>query len=542
MAWARRAGGGIRSWADLGEDRRAAHFSNREGPDARRTRFALPERGTRMTVELLSRIQFAMTIMFHYLFPPLSIGLGVLMVIMEGMYLRTRDPQYHAMTRFWSRIFAVNFAMGVATGIVMEFQFGMNWANYARFVGDVFGSALAAEGIFAFFLESGFLAVLVFGWDRVSPRMHFFATCMVSLGSIFSAVWIVVANSWMQTPAGHVIDPVANRAVINDFWALVFNPSSMIRLFHVLVGAFILGAAFVMSITAYYVLRGRHTVFARKAFTIALYFGWAASLIMLFSGDLQARVVGVHQPAKLAAFEGVFRTSDGPTGMYLVGWPDPQNQTVRGLQVPYLLTLLMHRDLTTPVTGLDRFRPQDRPPVTIPFLTYHAMIGLGAAFVMLTSVGVYFRWRGTLFEKRWLLWMFAVAVLGAYAANQAGWVSAEVGRQPFVVYPEVVRLADGMFDMSGGLRTAQGISSPRAVGPGQVIASIVMFSMVYALLFAVWIFVLNRKIQHGPTDPAPVPPRPGESGWLAAASTLIAHAGGSLTSVHEPHAPTERRS
>src|SRR5262245_14469957 len=207
-------------------------------------------------VFLLSRIQFGLTIMFHYIFPPLSIGLGAIMVIMEGTYLRTGNVIYHQMTKFWSRIFAVNFAMGVATGIVMEFQFGTNWASYSRFVGDVFGSALAAEGIFAFFLESGFLAVLVFGWDRVSRGMHFFATCMVSLGSIFSAIWIVVANSWMQTPAGHTIaiDPANHlpRAVITDFWALVFNPSSMIRLWHVLMGAFIMGAFFVMSISAFY--------------------------------------------------------------------------------------------------------------------------------------------------------------------------------------------------------------------------------------------------------------------------------------------------
>lgn len=487
-----------------------------------------------MSVELLSRIQFAMTIMFHYLFPPLSIGLGVLMVFMEGMYLRTRDPQYHAMTRFWSRIFAVNFAMGVATGIVMEFQFGTNWAAYARFVGDVFGSALAAEGIFAFFLESGFLAVLVFGWDKVSPRMHFFATCMVSLGSIFSAVWIVIANSWMQTPAGHAIDPVANRAVITDFWALVFNPSSMVRLFHVLMGAFILGAFFVMSITAFYILRARHLDFARKGFTIALVFGTACSLVMLFSGDLQARVVGLHQPAKLAAFEGVFKTTPGPTGMYIVGWPDTQAQEVRGIQVPYLLTILMHRDLTTPVTGLDRFRPEDRPPVHVPFFTYHLMIGLGTMFVALTLLASYFRWRGTLFQKRWLMWAFVFAVLGAYAANQAGWVSAEVGRQPFVVYPEVKQRPDGMFDMIGGMRTVHGISSTKVVVADQVVASIIMFTVVYALLFAVWVFVLNSKIQHGPAEPTSHPARgTSGAGLLSAAATLAGHESHSLTSAKD---------
>ncbi|MFO0861317.1 MAG: cytochrome ubiquinol oxidase subunit I [Phycisphaerales bacterium] len=482
-----------------------------------------------MDVETLSRIQFAMTVMFHYLFPPLSIGLGVLMVIMEGTYLRTGDPQYHAMTRFWSRIFAVNFAMGVATGIVLEFQFGTNWANYARFVGDVFGSALAAEGIFAFFLESGFLAVLVFGWDRVSPRMHFFATCMVSLGSIFSAIWIVVANSWMQTPAGYMIDPEQHRAVITDFWALVFNPSSMIRLFHVLMGAFILGSFFVMSITAYYVLRGRHLDFAKKSFTIALGFGTLCSLVMLFSGDLQARVVGFHQPAKLAAFEGVFKTEPGPTGMYLIGWPDPATQTVYGVKVPYMLTLLMYRDLSTPIDGLDRFRPEDRPPVRVPFMTYHLMIGLGTAFVGLTVLASYLRWKGTLFEKRWLLWVFVFAVGGAYLANQAGWVSAEVGRQPFVVYPKVEKGADGMYTMTGGMRTLDGISNRNVVVASQVLTSIVLFSLVYAMLFAIWVFVLNTKIQHGPGEPEkPALPGSDGSGFFDAAATLVDRQGTTL--------------
>ncbi|MBN8599361.1 MAG: cytochrome ubiquinol oxidase subunit I [Planctomycetes bacterium] len=494
-----------------------------------------------MDVEVLSRIQFAMTIMFHYLFPPLSIGLGLLMVLMEGLYLKTGDRQYHVMTKFWSRIFAANFAMGVATGIVMEFQFGTNWANYARFVGDVFGSALAAEGIFAFFLESGFLAVLVFGWDRVSPKMHFFATCMVSLGSIFSAVWIIIANSWMQTPAGHIIDPVQNRAVIVDFWALVFNPSSMVRLFHTLMGAFILGAFFVMSISAFYVLKNRHLDFAKKSFTIALIFGTTCSLIMMFSGDLQAREVGFHQPAKLAAFEGVFKTKPGPTGMYLFGWPDTENETVTGVEVPYLLTFLMYRDFKTPIMGLDRFRPEDRPPVKIPFMTYHLMIGLGGFFVGVTVLASFLLWRGTLFQTRWLMWVFVFAVIGAYVANQAGWVSAEVGRQPFIVYPKVVQRADGMFDMIGGMRTVDGLSNRKVVVAGQVLTSIILFTLVYILLFAVFIFVLNTKIQHGPDEPHP-PKEPvpdgvpsgstGSAGtdFLNAAATLVDRQGQTLAS------------
>src|SRR3954465_10795571 len=225
----------------------------------------------------LSRLQFAMTIMFHYIFPPLSIGLGVLLVAFEWLHRRTADPDYRALGRFWKGVFAVNFTVGVATGIVMEFQFGSNWARFSRFAGDVFGSALAAEGIFAFFLESGFLAVLVYGWDRVSPRMHFFATAMVALGATFSALWIVIANSWMNTPAGHhvVLHDGVPRAEVTDFWAMVFNPSSVHRLVHVLLGAYILGAFFVLSVSAWHLLRGRHERASRKAFHVALAFAAA---------------------------------------------------------------------------------------------------------------------------------------------------------------------------------------------------------------------------------------------------------------------------
>src|SRR5436309_8465138 len=279
-------------------------------------------------VFLLSRIQFALTIMFHYIFPPLSIGLGTLMVFMEGLYLRTGDRQYHLMTKFCTQICAANFAMGVATGIVMECQFGTNWGNYARYVGDIFGSILAAEGIFAFFLEAGFLAVLVFGWDRVSPRMHLFATVMVALGSTFSALWIVVANSWMNTPAGHriVLHDGVPRAEIVDFWAMVLNPSSVHRVIHVLLGAYVLGAFFVLSVSAWHLLRGRHEQASRKAFRVALAFAAVTIVAIFFSGDTQARKVASTQPAKLAAFEGLFRTEAGGTRMVLVGWPNEREE------------------------------------------------------------------------------------------------------------------------------------------------------------------------------------------------------------------------
>jgi cytochrome d ubiquinol oxidase subunit I len=334
-----------------------------------------------LDVLLLSRLQFAGTIMFHYLFPPLTIGMAVVLIYLDGMWLRTQTPVYKQAAQFWTGIFALNFALGVATGIVMEFEFGTNWATYSRFVGDVFGSALAAEGIFAFFLESGFLAVLVFGWNRVGPRMHFFSTCMVALGSIFSSIWIVVANSWQQTPTGHHIVAVlrdgvpwiANgtqvlRAEVVDFWAVVFNPSMLQRLIHVWIGCFIMGSFFIMSISAWYVLKRRHREFAQRSFQGALVLATLSSLAALLSGHSQARNVYATQPAKLAAFEAHFETGRGD--LSLIGWPDEESATIRAhVSIPGALSFLIHDDRNEPVIGLDRFRPQDRPPVLIPYLS-----------------------------------------------------------------------------------------------------------------------------------------------------------------------------
>jgi len=469
-----------------------------------------------LNVLFLSRAQFAFTIMFHYLFPPLSIGLGVLLVIMEGMYLKTRNPIYETMAKFWTKIFAINFAMGVASGIVMEFQFGTNWATYSRFVGDVFGSALAAEGIFAFFLESGFLAVLVFGWDRVSSRMHFFATCMVALGAFFSSIWIVVANSWQQTPAGyHIVgEGLRARAEITDFWAMVFNPSSVDRLTHTVIGAYILAAFFVMSISAFYILRSRHLDFAKRSFTIALLFGLVASLAAPISGHLQAQTVAVTQPAKLAAMEGHFQTGSGGAPLHLWGHPDVKEQRVKGaVAVPGLLSWLAHGDATKPVTGLDQIPRENWPPVAMTFHMFHVMVWLGGLFVLLTVGGTWLRWRGTLFEKRWLLWVFVVVVPLPYVANQVGWITAEVGRQPWVVY--------------GLLRTSEALS--KAVRAEQVLGSIIMFMIIYALLLAVFLYILDSKIKHGPDDEGPPPDKTTPGGLLKAAAQRAGTGGESLT-------------
>ncbi|MDE3167522.1 MAG: cytochrome ubiquinol oxidase subunit I [Acidobacteriota bacterium] len=459
----------------------------------------------------LSRLQFAVTIMFHYLFPPLTIGMGVVLVYLEGMYLKTREPVYESAARFWTSLFAVTFAMGVATGIVMEFEFGTNWARYSRFVGDVFGSALAAEGIFAFFLESGFLAVLVFGWDRVTPRFHFFATCMVSLGSMFSAVWIIVANSWQQTPAGHtIVTRMANglpvtRAETADLLGVILNPSTVDRLVHTLIGAWVLGSFFVMSISAWYLLKGRHEDFARRSFTGALLFATVASLAAAVSGHVNGQMVARWQPAKLAAFEGHFTT--GPGDLTLFGIPNEAGRRVDfAPAIPGGLSFLAKDDFHAPVIGLDKIPRQYWPPVTASYMTFHLMVMLGVAFIGLTVLASWLRWRGKLFEQRWLLKIFVFAVAGPVLANELGWAAAEVGRQPWIVNPGVVRDAAGepaldsagmiRYKLEEGLLTRDAVSE--SVKGGEVLASIIMFSAVYGLLLLVWLYVLNDKIQKGP--------------------------------------------
>ena len=440
-----------------------------------------------MSTEILARIQFAFTIGFHYIYPPLSIGLGVLLVMMEGMFIKTKDPLYENVTRFWVKVFALTFAIGVATGIVMEFEFGTNWATYSRYVGDVFGSALAAEGIFAFFLESGFLAILVFGWNKVGPKMHFFSTIMVSLGSMLSAVWIVVANSWQQTPAGyHIVGEGINaRAEITDFWGMVFNPSSVDRLSHVLSGAWLAGAFLVISVSAFYILKNKHLDFAKASIKIALILAIFASLFQLYTGDRSAIGVSKNQPAKLAAFEAHFDSS-AVAPLYLFGWVNEKNQEVKfGVAIPGMLSYLIYGDTKHPVTGLNAFKPGERPPVNIVFQTYHMMVAIGFTLIAISLFSLFLWWRGKLFEKKWFLYILIFSVLGPQLANQLGWITAEVGRQPWIVY--------------GLLKTSEGLS--KAVEANQIIFSLILFTIIYALLFVLFIYLLNEKIQHGPDHP-----------------------------------------
>lgn len=436
------------------------------------------------SVEILSRIQFAFTIAFHYIYPPLSIGLGLCLVIMEGMYLRTGIKMYEDITRFWIKIFALIFGIGVATGIVMEFEFGTNWAVYSRYVGDIFGSALAAEGIFAFALESGFLGILLFGWNRVSKGVHFFSTIMVALGSIFSALWIVIANSWQQTPTGYVIEGegLEARAIITDFWEMVFNPSSVDRFSHVIIGSFLAGSFLVMSVAAWYIIKKRFVVPAQAMFKVGLCVATISALAQLFTGHRSAHYVSEYQPAKLAAMEGHYDSS-AVADMYIAGWVDAKSGKTTGIKIPGGLSFLTHGSFSAPVTGLNAFAKTNRPSaVNFVFQTYHIMISIGMFLIALTLTATFLLWKKKLFSQKWLMTIFVWAVLLPQIANQAGWYAAEVGRQPWVVY--------------GLLRTSDALS--KEVKAEQVIFSLVLFSLVYTLLLVLFLYLLNKKITHGP--------------------------------------------
>ncbi len=436
-----------------------------------------------MDVEFLSRLQFAFTISFHYIYPPLSIGLGIILVIMEGMYLKTGNKLYESMTKFWVKVFALTFALGVSTGIVMEFEFGTNWATYSRFVGDVFGSALAAEGIFAFFLESGFLAILVFGWDRVSPKMHFISTILVALGAHLSALWIIVANSWQQTPTGfHIVgEGILARAEITDFWAMVFNPSSMDRLSHSIGGAWIAGSFLVISVAAYYLIKNKHREFAIQSMKIGFVVALIASLVQLATGHSSAQGIAKYQPAKLAAFEGHYETK--PADLYLFGWVDDESQKVYGVKIPGMLSWLVYFDSNKPVTGLNEFAKENRPPVNFVFQSYHIMVALGMSFIALALFGVYTLFFRKKYNKVWLK-ISVIAVILPQIANQLGWFSAEVGRQPWIVY--------------NYLKTKDALS--KTVSSDEVLFSLILFTLIYLLLFVLFLFLLDRKIKHGPEE------------------------------------------
>jgi cytochrome bd ubiquinol oxidase subunit I len=448
-----------------------------------------------MDPELLSRIQFALTASFHFIFPPLSMGLGLMLLVVSGAYLRTRDPKWRRLAFFWTKVYGLIFAVGVATGVVQEFEFGMNWADYSRFVGNVFGALLAAEGVFAFFLEGGFLGLMLFGGNRLGPRLWFFASLMVVIGAHFSALWIIMANSWMQTPQGYeiVTDPAPTRAVMTDFWQVVFTPSFIPRILHVFFASWTAGAALMASVSAWYILKKRHVELAKANFSLALpaFILFATANFFIFGAN-QAIEVTNFQPLKLASMEGLWQgTTCAP--LYLAGWVDEANRTTTGISIPCLLSVLAYFNPQAFVQGINDFPGQPTPPINLLFQVYHTMFGLGSLFVPVGLLGGLFFWLRTgkkgdagrerrIWTARPILWLFVITVFFVEVAIIAGWWTAEIGRQPWVVY-NVLRTADGVSPL---------------LSAGDVLASLGMFVLLYALLLVLFLYLLNAKIQAGP--------------------------------------------
>jgi len=434
-----------------------------------------------MDVVLLSRIQFAMTVGFHFLFPPISIGLAWMLVIIEGFSWKKKEELYERLGKFFAKILALTFAVGVATGIVMEFQFGTNWAEYSKFVGDIFGAPLAAEGVFAFFLESGFLGLYLFGRKKVSKGVHWFSIIMVAVGATISAFWIIVAASWMQTPAGYILKN--GRAELVDFWAAVFNPSTVIRFLHTVDAALITGAFMVAGVSAYLILKGKETELAKKGMKIAVIFGLIVSLLELFPlGHESGREVAKEQPAKFAAIQGLYSTQNGaPLAVFAVPVMPPPELKAK-IEIPRLLSWLAFGDPNAKVLGIDQFAQDDLPPLFLTFVSYHNMVVLGMLFILIMLAAFYYLITNKLWDKKKLLRIFIWAIPFPLFACELGWIAAEVGRQPWIVY--------------NVMRTKDAVSAN--VPAGDVIFSIILFAFIYLFIGSLYIYLLVKEIKHGP--------------------------------------------
>lgn len=436
-----------------------------------------------LDVELLSRLQFAMTIGFHFFFPPLSIGLGWLLVIFEWIGWRKNDDSYVRIGKFFGKILALTFAVGVATGVVMEFQFGTNWAQYSKFVGDIFGAPLAAEGLFAFFLESGFLGLYLFGREKVSRGMHWFSALMVAVGATISAFWILVANSWQQTPAGYVVQN--GRAELTDFGAAVFNPSMLPRLLHTVDAALIAGAFMVVGVSAYLILKNKEAELAKKSLRIAAIFGLVVSVLEVFPfGHIHGQQVAQTQPEKFAAIQGLYTSETGaPVVMFAVPInPPPELKARVEMPVPGLLSWLAFGDAHARIRGLNEFPKDEIPPLFLTFVSYHNMVILGMYFIFIMLITVYKVYRNTLWESKKLLKVLVWSIPLPLFACQLGWIAAEVGRQPWIVY-KLMKTKDAFSATLSG---------------GEVLFSLILFAIIYLALGVLYLYLLTKEINHGP--------------------------------------------
>ena len=449
-------------------------------------------------VVLLSRIQFALTVAYHFLFVPLSIGLGLIMAIFATKYHRSRSEQDGNAMRFWVRIFTTTFAIGVATGITMEFSFGTNWADYSRFVGDIFGAPLAAEALFAFFLESVFLGILLFGRNKVSSLFYTVSAWLVWAGSCLSALWIIIANSWMQTPAGAEIAADGSKAIITDFLAAAFNPSTLPRYTHVVVALLIMGAFASMCVGAWYLLKGKHTDFAMKTVKIGAAVGMVASCAMIVTAHSSAVEVSQEQPTKLAMMEGMYGDEVPP--LYAFGWVDEENQQViTPFAIPGGTSFLATGTWDTEYQGLNSLAQTDKyadvdvadMPVNLVFQSYHLMVAMYGLIMLTVILALVFTLRGgRIRTMRWLQKLLVVAPLFPLIAIQVGWITAEVGRQPWVVYPSTSG-PDGV-----ALLTQNAIS--QSVSAPELLTTLALFIAVYVFLFVGWARVISHFIKRGP--------------------------------------------
>ena len=433
-----------------------------------------------MDVVFLSRLQFAAATMFHFLFVPLTLGLSVMVAYMETKYVRTGDKLYLSMTKFWGKLFLINFAVGVVTGITLEFQFGTNWSRYSEYVGDIFGSILAIEATTSFFLESTLLGVWIFGWKKLSKKAHAIVMWLVAIAGTLSSVWILLANGWMQHPVGYVLRN--GRAELDSFWAVVTNKFGILEFLHTVSGAYVLSAFFVMGISAYHLLKKQHIEFFTRSFKIALIFGLASSIFVAAIGDTHGVHVSEVQPAKLAAMESHWETATRAP-IHLFAIPDEENE--RNLieigSIPGLLSLLGFHDINAEVTGLRDIPRDERPPVLITFISFRVMVGLGTLFILLTIYG-WFK-RNRLLESTNYLKVMLFAIPLPYIAIELGWVLAEVGRQPWIVY---------------GLMRTSDAASP--IDVSQVLFSLIGFIVVYGLLGAIGFYLIATNAKKGPAE------------------------------------------
>ena len=444
-----------------------------------------------MDVLILSRLQFAMTAGFHFIFVSLTLGLSVLVAWMETCYVRTGDEIYLKMTKFWGKLFLINFAVGVVTGLTMEFQFGMNWAEYSKYVGDIFGVPLAIEAMVAFFLESTFIGLWIFGWNRVSKKVHALAIWIVALASNLSALWILLANGWMQHPVGFVLRN--NRAEMVDFMAVITSPYGWLKFAHTVLGGYVVAAFFVMGIAAWHLLRKNQPLFYKKSFRMAAVFGLISSFLVIGIGDFHAAEVAKTQPTKLAAMESLWETERG-VPLYLIVLPDAKNErnAIELIGIPKVTSYLAYRDFNAEIKGLKAFPAKDRPPVMEVFLSFRLMVMLGTLFLILSAIAFYLSWKNRLEANPLFLRIILYTIPLPYLAAQLGWIVAEVGRQPWIVY--------------GVLRTSEGVS--RQIEPVQVLTSLIGFGLFYSFLGILDFYLLAKYARKGPEEDLPLSVKP----------------------------------